>query len=148
LALEEIKNPHKNDKSEFVDESQVPEEKGAKAEGNERYEDNWEDGVEYESLTNAVLKKGTKYRLRLKNRDPSAISMASLKVVITEFDAKRKGWHSEDEDLPKDIEEVKRLKPKVPGMKESSFIQGSKAVMDTFKVASLEPFIPKSKKIY
>lgn len=41
-----------------------------------------------------------------------------------------------------------RVKPRVPGLKESSFIQGSKAVMEAFKVASLNPFIPKSQKVY
>lgn len=34
------------------------------------------------------------------------------------------------------------------GLKESSFIQGSSAVMDMFDVNQVEPFTPKSDKVY
>jgi hypothetical protein len=40
------------------------------------------------------------------------------------------------------------VKPKVPGLKEGAFIQGSKKVMETFKVTALTPFIPKSTDVY
>lgn len=70
----------------------------------------------------------------------------SAKLVITEkFDTSS---HRYTATLPKNFDEIKRVKPKVPGVKESSFIQGSKSVMETFKVTSLTPFIPKSAKVY
>ena len=72
---------------------------------------------------------------------------ASLKMVITERQAGPKAA-GDVEILPKSFSEVLRVKPKVPGLKESSFIQGSKAVMEAFKVASLQPFVPKSEKVY
>jgi hypothetical protein len=50
--------------------------------------------------------------------------------------------------VPQSFDEVMRAKPKVPGLKESSFIQGSKSVMEAFKVTSLTPFVPKSSKVY
>jgi len=50
--------------------------------------------------------------------------------------------------VPQSFDEVARVKPKVPGVKEGAFIQGSRAVMDTFKVTSLSPFVPKSSKVY
>jgi len=67
--------------------------------------------------------------------------------VITE---PQSGWRggSEAEVLPRSFEEVMRVKPKVPGLKESSFIQGNKSVMEAFKVAELQPFVPKSQKVY
>jgi len=55
---------------------------------------------------------------------------------------------ADGEILPKNFAEVMRVKPKVPGLKESSFIQGSKSVMEAFQVASLHPFVPKSQKVY
>jgi hypothetical protein len=72
---------------------------------------------------------------------------ASLKMVITERTASSRAA-GDATILPKSFSEVLRVKPKVPGLKESSFIQGSKAVMQAFKVASLQPFVPKSEKAY
>lgn len=50
--------------------------------------------------------------------------------------------------MPKNFEEISRTKPKVPGLKEGSFIMGSRKVMETFKVTSLTPFVPASSKVY
>ena len=50
--------------------------------------------------------------------------------------------------LPQAFSEIVRTKPKIPGLKESSFIQGSRAIMDTFKVTSLQPFQPRSQTVY
>ena len=50
--------------------------------------------------------------------------------------------------LPTDFDEIARTKPKVAGLKESAFIQGSRKVMETFKVTSLTPFVPASAKVY
>lgn len=112
-----------------------------------RYHDNWEDGVAYESLLAVDIHENTRYRLRLLNKDASNRARASLKLVITE---PHSGWAggSEAEILPRSFEEVMRVKPKVPGLKESSFIQGNKSVMEAFKVAELQPFVPKSQKVY
>lgn len=85
--------------------------------------------------------------MRLKNRDAAMSARASLKLVITERQDTRQP-SGEAEILPKSFSEVMRVKPKVPGLKESSFIQGSKAVMKAFKVASLQPFVPKSEQVY
>lgn len=53
-----------------------------------------------------------------------------MKLVITENTA---AYEDSDRDVhPQDFDEVKRVKPKVPGVKESAFIQGSNAVMRTF----------------
>jgi len=41
-----------------------------------------------------------------------------------------------------------RVKPLIDGLKQSSFIKGSKAVCDIFKFNTLVPFIPKSDKVY
>jgi len=69
-----------------------------------------------------------------------------LKIVVTEHigNGKTRGR----EVVPQNFEEVAREKPKVPGVKEGAFIQGSRMVMDTFKVTSLSPFVPKSSKVY
>jgi len=112
-----------------------------------RYRDEWEDGVEYESLLASDLQENTRYRMRLANRDSAMSARASLKMVITERKASSRAA-GDAEILPKSFSEVLRVKPKVPGLKESSFIQGSKAVMQAFKVASLQPFVPKSEKVY
>ena len=50
--------------------------------------------------------------------------------------------------MPKSFDEITRTRPKVPGLKEGAFIQGSKKVMDTFKVTSLTPFIPKTMEVF
>jgi len=63
------------------------------------------------------VKTGIKYRLRLKNRDPSDHAETSFKLVITEYDPKRKSIRIGDEIFPKSIDEVKRVKPALPGMK-------------------------------
>lgn len=63
------------------------------------------------------VKTGVKYRLRLKNRDPSDHAETSFKLVITEYDSKRKSSRGGDEILPKSMDEVKRVKPAIPGMK-------------------------------
>lgn len=117
----------------------------------ERYMDSYEDGVDYESLVALDIKKNTKYTIVLKNREASSIVTATLKITITERSENGKtGFFSGHpaEIVPKNFDEVTRIKPKVPGLKESSFIQGSRAVMDAFKVSSLFPFIPKSEKVY
>lgn len=112
-----------------------------------RTRDDWEDGVAYESLLSSDIHLNTKYRLRLANRDPAATARTALKLVVTErFESST--FRSESEILPSDFAEVSRVKPKVPGLKESAFIQGSRKVMETFKVASLSPFVPQSAKVY
>ena len=68
------------------------------------------------------VKTGVKYRLRLKNRDPSDHAETSFKLVITEYDPKRKSSRGGDEILPKSIDEVKRVKPALPGMKQTAFL--------------------------
>ena len=68
------------------------------------------------------VKTGVKYRLRLKNRDPSDHAETSFKLVITEYDHKRKSSRSGEEILPKSIDEVKRVKPALPGMKQTAFL--------------------------
>jgi hypothetical protein len=68
------------------------------------------------------VKTGVKYRLRLKNRDPSDHAETSFKLVITEYDAKRKSSRSGDEVLPRSIDEIKRVKPALPGMKQTAFL--------------------------
>lgn len=112
-----------------------------------KYQDGWEDGISYESLEASDLKANTLYRVRLGNRDPAEMTTSSLKLVITERFASDKETPGAVV-LPKSFDEVARVKPKVPGVKEGAFIQGSRMVMDTFKVTSLSPFIPKSSKVY
>jgi hypothetical protein len=51
---------------------------------NSRYFDASEDGIQYESLNTDDLKHNVKYRLVLKNRDPSRSATVSTKLVITE----------------------------------------------------------------
>jgi len=68
------------------------------------------------------VKTGIKYRLRLKNRDPSDHAETSFKLTITEYDPKRKSLRNGDEILPRSIDEVKRVKPALPGMKQTSFL--------------------------
>lgn len=65
-------------------------------------------------------------------------------VISEHFENLNSGY----EKVPKNFEEIMRVKPKVPGLKESAFIQGSKAVMEAFKVSSLQPFVPKSEEVY
>ena len=57
-----------------------------KAPGSEHFDDDWEEGIVYQSLTLSSLRKGIKYRLRVKNRDPSEHAEANLKIVINEYD--------------------------------------------------------------
>jgi hypothetical protein len=109
--------------------------------------DLYEDGVAYESLVAQDIKKNTAYRVSIRNRDSSGVAKVTVKLTITErTESGKTGFLSghPKELVPKSFEEITRIKPKVPGLKESSFIQGSKAVMDIFKVSSLVPFIPKS----
>lgn len=65
---------------------------------------------------------------------------AGLKIIITEESAIGKDDGGRGHHLPTNFEEISRVKPKIPGLKEASFIQGSRRVMETFKVASLTPF--------
>lgn len=112
-----------------------------------RYQDDWEDGVTYEALLSTDLHKNTRYRMRLLNRDAAMTARASLKLVVTErYEGSKTS--NDAQILPKSFGEVMRVKPKVPGLKESAFIQGSNAVMQAFKVAALQPFVPKSQKVY
>ena len=112
-----------------------------------RYQDDWEDGVTYEALLSTDLHQNTRYRMRLLNRDAAMTARASLKLVVTErYEGSKTG--NDAQILPKSFGEVMRVKPKVPGLKESAFIQGSNAVMQAFKVAALQPFVPKSQKVY
>jgi len=55
------------------------------------------------------------------NKDASKTALASLKLVVTEH---FESWKDADaaEIIPKSFDEVMRVKPKVPGLKESSFI--------------------------
>lgn len=111
-----------------------------------RYHDDWEDGVSYVALASSGIRHQVRYRISLKNRDASIQVKATLKLLIAERAAVPEGPGSDVH--PQDFEEVKRVKPKVPGLKESAFIQGSKVVMQTFKVTTLQPFIPKSNTVY
>ena len=84
-----------------------------------RYFDGWEDGIAYESLISTDIHENTGYRVRLKNRDSSTSAKAQLKLVISEhFDNSNSG----SDNVPRSFEEVMRVKPKVPGLKESAFI--------------------------
>mmetsp|Transcript_21056 Transcript_21056/g.32600 ORF Transcript_21056/g.32600 Transcript_21056/m.32600 type:complete len:357 (+) Transcript_21056:2501-3571(+) len=112
-----------------------------------RYLDDWEEGVAYESLASTDLHAHSKYRVRIRNRDSAAKAKAGVKIVVTEH-LEVDDYRSTHSNLPHDFSEVVRVKPKVPGLKESSFISGSKMVMETFKVASLQPYVPKSEEVY
>lgn len=112
-----------------------------------RFQDEWEDGVSYESLAASDIKTNSLHRIRLANRDPAGTVRCQLKIVLTEHSQGTKR-RSGQQVLPANFDEVARTKPKVPGIKEGSFIQGSRKVMDTFKVTSLSPFIPASQKVY
>ena len=101
----------------------------------------------YESLAAGDLKTNSIYRVRLANRDPAQIVRCQVKIVLTEHTSSGKR-SSDRQVLPSSFEEVARIKPKVPGIKEGSFIQGSRKVMDTFKVTALTPFVPASSKVY
>lgn len=87
--------------------------------------DSYEDGVDYESLVAQDIRKNTKYTITLKNREAQGILKATLKITITERSEKGKtgffGGHPA-EITPKNFDEITRIKPKVPGLKESSFI--------------------------
>lgn len=113
-----------------------------------RYQDDWEEGVSYESLVASGLQTNRLQRIRVANRDPAGQVRAQLKVVLTERFSASRGRSNGGERLPASFEEVSRTKPKVPGLKEGSFIQGSRKVMETFKVTSLTPFLPASSKVY
>ena len=108
-----------------------------------RYQDEWEDGVAYESLASSDIHRNTMYRVRIKNRDSSARAKAGLKIVVTEQSSSEYTGHSQPV-LPESFSEVVRVKPKIPGLKEAAFLQRSRTVMETFKVSSLQPYIPKS----
>lgn len=108
-----------------------------------KYQDDWEDGVAYEALSTSDISTGALNRIRLANRDPATSVRATLKLVISERGASGR-LPSDRQLLPKNFEEVARFKPKVPGVKEGAFIQGSRKVMETFKVTALSPFVPKS----
>ena len=86
-----------------------------------RYYDSWEDEVAYEALSSSDIRQNIRYRMRLANRDASTRAKASLKLVVTEHFESTRG-RSEVEIVPKSFSEVMRVKPKVPGLKESSFI--------------------------
>lgn len=146
LSLEEIPKPAEVDPDEKKPVAHTAAGTPVLHPHNTRYFDASEDGVQYESLSADDLKHNVKYRLILKNRDPSRTASVSTKLVITEkFDTSS---HRYSATLPKNFDEIMRAKPKVPGVKESSFIQGSKSVMEAFKVTSLTPFVPKSSKVY
>jgi hypothetical protein len=70
-----------------------------------------------------------------------------VKLVISEEPEEddHKDWVTR---LPESIDEVMRIKPKIPGLKESSFVQGSRAVMNAFKYGDQNPFVPKSSVVY
>lgn len=117
----------------------------------ERYMDSYEDGVAYESLVAQDIARNTRYRILIKNRDGSAAATVTIKLTVTErSESGKTGFFAghPSEVVPRNFQEVTRVKPKVPGLKESSFIQGSRAVMEAFKVSSLVPFIPKSQRVY
>lgn len=146
LSLNEIPKPAEHSESEEGEEqdTQTPPE-GQPKSSHHRADD--ADTFAYESLASSDLHEGTRYRLRLTNKDPANAAKAALKVVITEqFENPTPA--STGEIIPENFSEVMRVKPKVPGLKESSFIQGSKSVMEAFHVASLLPFVPKSQKVY
>jgi hypothetical protein len=97
-------------------------------------------------MASADIRHGVRYRVSLKNRDSAIKVRATMKLLITEnTDADQE---SGSDVHPQDFDEIKRAKPKVPGLKESAFIQGSNAVMRTFQVSSLAPFVPKSNTVY
>lgn len=108
-----------------------------------RYFDDWEEGVSFLALASSDLHANKNYRLVVKNRDTAAVVRAKIKIMVTENTKAMEDVRASN--FPQDFDEIKRIKPKVPGLKESSFIQGSNAVMRTFNVASLAPFVPKSK---
>jgi hypothetical protein len=111
-----------------------------------RYQDDWEDGVAFVAMASADIHHGTRYRVTLKNRDSAIKVRATMKLLITE---NTKANEVTDSNVhPQSFDEIQRVKPKVPGLKESAFIQGSNAVMRTFQVASLAPFVPKSSVVY
>jgi len=111
-----------------------------------RYQDDWEDGVAFVAMASADIRHGVRYRVSLKNRDSAIRVRATMKLIITEDTNDNESTDSNVH--PRDFDEIKRAKPKVPGLKESAFIQGSNAVMRTFNVASLAPFVPKSRSVY
>lgn len=95
-----------------------PQEKRARS---SRYQDDWEDGVTYEALLSTDLHQNTRYRMRLLNRDAAMTARATLKLVVTErYEGSKTG--NDAQILPKSFDEVMRVKPKVPGLKESAFI--------------------------
>lgn len=146
LDLSLVKVPKKKAEGEDSEYLYVQDDDDSKPHS-ERYMDSYEDGVDYEALFADGIHEKTLYKIVLKNRDTSQIATATLKLTITETSESGKtGWFGghPNEIVPKNFDEVMRVKPKVPGLKESSFIQGSRAVMEAFKVSSLAPFLPKS----
>lgn len=75
----------------------------------------------YEALEVDGLKSNTTYRVRLANRDPAELVTCTLKVVVTEH-AESEAIRHPQEVVPLSFDEVARVKPKVPGVKEGSFI--------------------------
>lgn len=145
LDLSLVKIPKKKEEREAVD-LYIQDDDDSKPHS-ERYMDSYEEGVDYEALYSDDIHEKMRYKIVLKNRDSSQNAVATIKLTITETSETGKtGWFGghPNEIAPKTFDEITRIKPKVPGLKESSFIQGSRAVMEAFKVASLLPFIPKS----
>ena len=111
-----------------------------------RYIDDEEEGVSYKSLVGND--DGRQEKMILRNTDTSStVKGATLKIIFTEKQYIGSASSSR-QDLPGSFEEIMRTKPKVMGQKESSFIQGSATVLDMFDYHELEPFKPKSDKIY
>ena len=149
LDLSLVKIPKKKEEREAVD-LYIQDDDDSKPHS-ERYMDSYEEGVDYEALYSDDIHEKMRYKIVLKNRDSSQNAVATIKLTITETSETGKtGWFGghPNEIAPKTFDEITRIKPKVPGLKESSFIQGSRAVMEAFKVASLLPFIPKSQTTY
>ena len=86
-----------------------------------RYQDEFEEGFEYESLVSSDLHSNTQYRVRILNRDSSVKARMGIKISVTEKAESDFEGH-EHEVLPASFSEVVRVKPKIPGMKEASFI--------------------------
>lgn len=103
--------------------------------------DQQEDSVSYAAArVESNSNQGRKASIKLRNLDKSReVRDASIKIIITEENLQG-SFAQRGQNLPNNIDQVARTKPKIPGLKEASFIQGSRRVMETFKVASLTPF--------
>lgn len=113
-----------------------------------RFIDDEEEGVSYKSLIGDD--KGQRMKMILMNTDKAkSVKDATLKIIFTEdtYIARTPALANPSSfrnDLPGSFDEILRTKAKVMGAKESGFIQGSQAIMEMFRVAQLEPFVPKS----